>query len=262
MIIDGHSHLTYPIEEHIKTMDRASVDKNILFSTTFHPEAAQNAEEARASMRYLSELLTGKKGSLIEARKKAIAELVEAVSKYPERYIGFGAVPVGLDLNATKQYVEENIQKNHLAGMGEFTLGSNRTELLEPIFAASEEFNNLPIWIHAFFPFTLQDIRNTADFAKQYPCTPVILGHLGGENWIEAMELAEQIPNLYLDTSAYYSTFILGIIINQIPEKCIFGVDRPFGDLELAKVAILKLSKTPYVADAVLGNNMARILNL
>lgn len=262
MMIDGHSHLTFPVEEHIRTMDRVGIDKTVLFSTTFHPEAARNAKEAKESMRYLSDLLSGKKGSMVEARKKAIAELAEAVRKYPDRYIGFGAVPTGLDRNSTKQYIEENIQRNHLAGMGEFTLGSNQAHLLEPVFEASEEFDHLPIWVHAFFPFTLQDIRDTADMAKKHPRTPVILGHLGGENWMDALDLAGEIPNLYLDTSAYYSTYVLGIVINELPQKCIFGVDRPFGDLELSKEAILKLAKTPAESEAVLGENMARLLNL
>ncbi len=262
MMIDGHSHLTFPVEEHLRTMDRAGFDKTVLFSTTFHPEEARNAKEAKASMQYLSDLLSGKKGSMVEARKKAVADLAEVVRKYPDRYIGFGAVPAGLDRNSTKQYIEENIQKNHLAGMGEFTLGSNQAHLLEPILEASEEFHNLPVWIHAFFPFTLQDIRDTAELAKKHPRTPVILGHLGGENWMDAMDLVGEIPNLYLDTSAYYSTFVLGIVINELPQKCIFGVDRPFGDLELSRDAILKLAKTPAVSDAVLGENMARLLNL
>lgn len=262
MLIDGHSHLTFPVDEHIRAMDQAGFDKTVLFSTTFHPEAARNAAEAKASMQYLSDLLYGKKGSMLEARKKAVAELAEAVQEHPDRYIGFGAVPAGLDRDSTKQYIEENIQKKYLVGMGEFTLGSNQAHLLEPLLEASEEFGNLPIWVHAFFPFTLQDIRVTADLAKKHPHTPIILGHLGGENWMEAMDLAGEIPNLYLDTSAYYSTYVLGIVINELPRKCIFGVDRPFGDLELSRDAILKLAKTPAVSDAVLGENMARLLHL
>ncbi len=262
MIIDGHSHVTLPVEEHIRAMDQAGVDKTILFSTTFHPETAHNTQEIMNSMQYLNDLLAGKKGSMIEARQKAIAELFAAISRYPDRYIGFGATPAGLDLDSTMQYVNDNIYKNRLAGMGEFTMGSNQAHLMENIFAASAEFNNLPVWIHAFFPFTLQDIKDVAVMAKKYPSTPVILGHLGGSNWMETMKLATEIPNLYLDTSAYYATFILQTVINEIPEKCIFGVDRPFGDLELSKQAILKLSQTPAVANAVLGDNIAGILKL
>ncbi len=262
MIIDGHSHVTLPIDEHIQAMDSAGVDKTVLFSTTFHPELASSAQEVKTSMQYLNDLLSGRKGSLLEARKKSVVELTNAVTKFPNRYIGFGAVPTGLDLNATEQYIDENICKNNLAGMGEFTLGSNQAHLMRNIFASSAEFNNLPIWIHAFFPLTLQDIRDISAMAKKHPQTPVILGHLGGRSWMETMDLVSEISNLYLDTSAYYSTLILGMVINELPKKCIFGVDRPFGDLELSKQAILKLAKSSAVANAVLGENIQQILNI
>lgn len=262
MIIDGHSHVTLPLEAHLKDMDEAGIDKTVLFSTTFHPEASEHFMDVKASMEFLNDLLAGKKGSMVEARKKSVSELVEAIRLHPARYVGFGAVPAGLEREATLQYVDEVIVKSHLAGMGEFTLGSGQIQMLQSIFYASREFHHLPVWIHAFFPLILQDIKEIAGLAKVYPETPVILGHLGGSNWLEAVELVKEIPNLYLDTSAYYSTFVLGCVINEVPEKCIFGVDRPFGDLQLSKDAILRLAKAPSVAHAVLGDNIARLLKL
>jgi len=107
---------------------------------------------------------------------------------------------------------------------------------------------------------SLDEVMEIYEYAKQYPHTPVILGHLGGSSWLETMDLVKKIPNLYLDTSAYYSTFVLGIVINELPEKCIFGVDRPFGDLKLSKETILKVAKTSSTAEAVLGGNIARLL--
>lgn len=80
MIIDGHSHVTFPVEDHIKAMDTAGIHKTILFSTTFHPEAARNAEEVKISMQFLNDLLAGKKGSLVETRKKAIKELTDTIN--------------------------------------------------------------------------------------------------------------------------------------------------------------------------------------
>lgn len=262
MIIDGHSHLTFPIEEHIRAMDQAGVSKTVLFSTTFHPEAAGNYQEVKEAMQYLTDLLAGKKGTMVEARKRAIMDLLDAIKLHPDRYIGFGSAPAGLDLESTRQYIDENIRKNHLAGIGEFTLGSGQAHQMKNVFEAAAEFNNLPIWIHAFFPLTLQDIRDISVMARANPRIPVILGHLGGSNWMDTMELAAETANIYLDTSAYYSTFILGTVINELPEKCIFGVDRPFGDLELSIQAVLKLAKTPAVANAVLGQNIARVLNI
>lgn len=262
MMIDGHSHVTLPIQEHIKAMDAAGIDKTVLFSTTFHPETSANFAEVKASMEFLSDLLAGKKGSMVKARQKSVSELVGAIAQYPDRYIGFGAVPVGLDFNGTLQYVNDVICQNHLAGMGEFTLGSGQITLLNNIFSASQEFHHLPIWVHAFFPLTLQDIREIAELAKSCPETPVILGRLGGTNWLETIELVKEIPNLYLDTSAYYSTFALGAVINETPEKCLFGVDRPFGDLQLSKDAVLRVAKTQSIANAVLGENIADLFGI
>lgn len=262
MIIDGHSHVTFPIQEHIRAMDAAGIDKTVLFSTTFHPEASTNFAEVKASMEFLNDLLAGKKGSMVEARQKAVSELVGAIAQYPDRYIGFGAVPVGLDLDGTLKYVNDVISQNHLAGMGEFTLGSGQAHLLKNIFSASQEFNHLPIWVHAFSPLTFQDIKDIAKFAKGFPETPVILGHLGGTNWIETLELVKEISNLYLDISAYYSTFVLGAVINEIPEKCLFGVDRPFGDLQLSKDTILRYAKSSTISNAVLGGNIAKLLKI
>lgn len=262
MIIDGHSHLTFPVEKHIEAMDKAFVAKTILFSTSFHPELAKNAEEVKSSMQYLADLLAGKKGNMTQIREKSNEELKHAIEKYPNRYIGFGAVPPELNLKDTMEYVYNNISRNHFCGMGEFTLRTGMTSLLENIFKVSRELSNLPIWIHGFFPMTLNDIKKIYEFAALYPLTPVILGHLGGVNWLESMDMAKQSPNLFLDTSAYYSTFVLKTVINGIPEKCIFGVDRPFGDIELSIEAVRKVSNSKSISDAVLGENMASLLKL
>lgn len=262
MIIDGHSHVTLPVQEHIKAMDAAGIDKTVLFSTAFHTEAAKNFAEVKSSMEFLNDLLAGKKGSMVEERQKAVLVLRDAIRQYPDRYIGFGAVPAGLERKPTLKYVDETIQKNNLAGMGEFTLGSGQIRLLKNIFCASQEFHNLPIWIHAFFPLTAADIKKISELAKDYPETPVILRHLGGSNWLATVALVKEIPNLYLDTSAYYSTFVLASVINEVPKKCFFGVDRPFGDLQLSKNAVLQFARTSAVANAVLGENIARLLKL
>ncbi|MBE5989011.1 MAG: amidohydrolase [Paenibacillaceae bacterium] len=262
MIIDGHSHVTLPIEEHISIMNKAGVDKTVLFFTTFHPETSVNFEEISTSIKFLNDLLAGKKGSMVEARKKAATELATAIARYPDRYVGFGAVPIGLDLHETLQYVNDVIYKNSLTGMGEFTPGNGQIHLMKNIFRASVEFNHLPVWIHAFFPLTIQDIHEIAALALEYPETPVILGHLGGCNWLETINLVKEIPNLYLDTSAYYSTFVLGAVINEVPDKCLFGVDRPFGDLQISIDTILRLANSSEISDAVLGGNIARLLQI
>ena len=263
MIIDGHSHVFLPVEQHIEIMDKAEVDKTILFTTRIHPERADNLESLKKEMKSLNDIVSGRKNLLLDPSYKAsIGELKQVIKKYPSRFIGFGSVPVGLNQNDTNLYIEENIVKNKFAGMGEFTLQSGGMKILTTIFEASRIFGKLPIWIHAFNPLILEDIKEIAELSKKFPEIPVILGHLGGSNWMTAIELAKAIPNLYLDTSAYFSTLVLKIAINELPLKCIFGVDMPYGDLQLSKEAIKKVANEPYVANAVLGDNIARLLNL
>ena len=147
------------------------------------------------------------------------------------------------------------------AGFGEFTLLSGQIKVLAPVFQASSDMGNLPIWIHAFNPLVLSDIQEIAGLAKSYPAVPVILGHMGGSNWLEALGLAKEIPNLYLDISAWFSALVLKIVINELPQKCIFGVDLPYGDLQTGREAVVKFAKDPSVINTVLGDNMAELLN-
>ena len=87
MIIDGHSHLTFPVESHIDLMDQAKIDKTVLFSTSLHPETAKNAQEFKEAILYLHDLLAGNKESLVEARQKAIHELMQAIQCYPDQFV-------------------------------------------------------------------------------------------------------------------------------------------------------------------------------
>lgn len=261
MIIDGHSHVILPVEKHIEIMDKAGVDKTILFSTRIHPEKADNLTDLKKEMKSLNEIVNGNANALLIKNDNAITELKEAIEKYPSRYIGFGKIPTGLNKNDTISYIEEHIVKNNLAGLGEFTLSSGQVKILKTVFEASMELKKLPIWIHAFNPLNLQDIKEIAELAKLFPSIPVIMGHMGGTNWLTAIELSREIPNLHLDTSAYFSTLVLKIAIDELPHKCIFGVDMPYGDLQLSLDTIRKVCNDSSINNAVLGENIERLLD-
>ncbi|WP_242851360.1 hypothetical protein [Clostridium sp. DMHC 10] len=61
MIIDSHAHVVLPVEKHIELMDEAGIDKTILFSTSMHPELAQNLEEYEKELNKLYDIILGKK---------------------------------------------------------------------------------------------------------------------------------------------------------------------------------------------------------
>ncbi|MGL5437245.1 MAG: amidohydrolase family protein [Lachnospiraceae bacterium] len=263
MIIDGHSHVILPTENHIELMDNAGVDKTILFYTSVHPETASDFSDLRKEMQLLNEIIGGKTNAAANARRIGVMQQKEAINLHPTRFIGFGSVPLTLETEKEIcEYVEKEVINNGYVGLGEFTLPSGSAKLLAPIFKVSASFGNLPLWIHAFNPLVLQDIKEIAKFAKEYPSVPVILGHLGGSNWLEAIELVKSIPNLYLDISAYFSTLVLRMAINELPTKCIWGVDMPYGDLQLSLDAVRKLSNDQAITEAVLGENIASLLDI
>ena len=187
MIIDGHSHVIIPTERHIRLMDDNGIDKTILFSTSVHPENVSNANELKVEMQKLNDIISGKRNA-IDARKASMQELRNTINKFPKRFIGFASVPVGLDYNETMNYIENQFMGFNFLGFGEFTLASGQTRLLESIFKASSDRKKLPIWIHAFNPLVLSDIKEIAELAKSYSNVPVILGHIGGSNWLESLD--------------------------------------------------------------------------
>lgn len=263
MIIDGHSHVILPVQKHIELMNQAGVDKTILFSTSIHPETAGNFVELKAEMKRLNQMIGGTASAVIAARRAATKEQADSIQVWPERFIGFGAVPLSLtDDNQLNDYIKTEVIANGFVGLGEFTLPSGAVSLLEPIFRSAANWGNLPVWIHAFNPLTLDDIRKIRQLAAKFTHIPVIVGHLGGSNWLETIEFVKETPNLYLDISAYFSTLVLKMAIHQLPDKSIWGVDMPYGDLELSMAAVKKVTKDAGICKAVLGENMAALLKL
>jgi len=261
MIIDSHAHVVLPIEKHISLMDEAGIDKAILFSTSIHPEKANNIDEFEKELNSLYEIISGKRNSL-EVKIASTKEQYEIINKYPSRFHGFGNVPVGLDYEKTTAWIEEYVIKNNFIGLGEFTLASGQIGMLDTIFQGAKDFANLPIWIHAFWPLDLNDIKDIFNLAKKYPEVPVIIGHSGGLNWLDVIKMTKETNNVYIDLSASYAAVALKMTINELPERCLFSSDLPYGDLVASKFAIEHVCKDKKIIDQVLGGNIAKLLKL
>lgn len=261
MIIDSHAHVLLPFERQIALMDEAGVDKTVLFMTSVHPETTTDPASFEREMGKLQEILSGKRNAT-EARLIAIQEQVEAIARHPDRFIGFGTVPVGLDQAQTNRWIEAQVVANGFRGLGEFTLAPGAVPLLESVFTAAAEFGRLPIWVHTFHPLEATDIRQLVALADRFPQVPVILGHLGGVNWLEAIKLAAERPSLYLDLSAVFTPLAPKLAIQMLPERTLFSSDAPYGDPLLARQLVERVTESSEVRAAVLGGNIARLLGL
>jgi uncharacterized protein len=263
MIIDSHEHVILPTSEQLKQMDAAGVAKTVLFSTKPHPEKAKNLQELEDELNTLYATLSGRQ-DLKETCKDTVTktkELCGILEANPNRFLGFGLLPISLSYKETCLWIENYIVKNGLLGVGEFS-AAGQTELLETVFEGISNYNNLPIWVHTFSPVTKTDIFKLTALCEKYPKIPVIFGHLGGTNWMDVIKLAKDHANIYLDLSAVFTTMALKYAMFELPERTLFSSDAPYGNPELSRIMVEKMSPSDEVTETVLGRNIERLLNL
>ncbi len=264
MIIDSHEHIMFPTKVQLDKMDDAGVDKTILFCSAPHPEKANNLNELETEMNALYKILAGanKKEDNIKRLKKNISEITDVIKKYPNRFWGFGSVPLDLSLEETQEWIDTQITANSLRGIGEFTPGNEQQIMqLETVLKAVRNTRIYPIWVHTFNPVTLNGIRLLMDLCEKYPEIPIIFGHLGGSNWMEVIHFAKEHKNVYLDLSAAFASIATKMAIVELPEKCLYSSDAPYGEPYLYRQLIEFVSPTQEIADMVLGNNILRLSN-
>lgn len=263
MIIDTIQHMMLPIEMQLEKMEQAQVDKTLLFCTTPHPEKAANYQEFKQEMATLFEVLDGKGTNVVslDRMKQNNQEVAQAVQQYPEKFYGFGSVPLGLSLDKTIAWINEQIIGNHFKGLGEFTPGSDeQMEQLEVVFQALASFPPLPVWIHTFNPVAIKGIHILMNLTKKYPSVPVIFGHMGGYHWMEVIDFVIETPNAYLDLSAAFSTLAVKMALTELPDKCLFGSDAPYGETFISKQLVEFLAPNTETRDKVLGENILKLI--
>lgn len=267
MIVDSHQHVMLPTAMQIQKMDDAGVDKAVLFTTTPHVEkaAAATLDAIGAEMQVLYQLLAG--GYSPEARiakmQDTILELNQAIQEAPDRFCGFGPVPLGLADRDTAEWVKDYIVGNSFKGIGEFTPGSEmQITQLEPVFKALTDYHSLPIWVHTFNPVTLDGIKILMELCRKYPTVPVIFGHMGGSNWMDVIAFAKDNQTAYLDLSAAFTPLSVKTALTEVPEKCLFGSDAPFGEPQLCRQLIEFVSPSTSITEMALGGNIERLLHI
>jgi uncharacterized protein len=261
MVIDGHAHVMLPPERQFQLMEEAKVDCTILFTSMIHPETATNMEAFETELNSLYDIVNGVKNPLNE-RIHATTELAKIIKENPTKYIGFGSIPYDLSYHENLEWINKYILANDFRGIGELTPGSGQVSQLEPLFLASREVGNLPLWVHTFLPLNFEDITELLSLAKKYPAVPLILGHLGGIHWLNTLKAVRDIRNIYLDLSATFTTIAPSFAIREYPERTFFSSDAPYCSPLTARTIIEQIVSDPHILEQVLGGNIARLLNL
>lgn len=264
MIIDSHQHLMIPASLQIQKLKQAGADKAILFSTAPHPEKAESLEELKKEMNTLNNILAGENSKVANRNrlKKNIEELVGRIREYPDCFFGFGPVPLGMDCKEIASWIEKYILGNNLKGIGEFTPASDEQMYqMNEIFKVLSDFKRLPVWVHTFNPVGISGIHILMDLCRKYPNVPVIFGHLGGSSWMEVIDFAKRNKQVYLDLSAAFASIATKTAIGELPERCLYSSDAPYGEPYLYRQLIEFVSPSREIAEMVLGNNIIRLIN-
>jgi predicted TIM-barrel fold metal-dependent hydrolase len=213
-------------------------------------------------MNKLQRILRGEINPL-EARMNSINELVKSINTAPEFFIGFGACPFGLDIKKTSDWIEKYIIGNNMKGIGEVTLSPGNVLTAENIFRyIHENQKKLPVWIHTFNPLSITDIKEIIELAGSYNTVKVILGHGGGSNWLDVIDLIQNKPNIYMDISASFTILSIKYISEMLPDRCVFSSDLPYGDPYLGIKQIEYVIKDKHIRDNVLGLNTKQLLEM
>jgi predicted TIM-barrel fold metal-dependent hydrolase len=169
----------------------------------------------------------------------------------------------GMELEETEKWMDTQIIFNSLYGIGEFTPGSEQQiKQLETIFQALMATKIYPVWVHTFHPVTVDGIKLLMSLCEQYPGIPVIFGHLGGSNWMDVIKFAKEHGNVYLDLSAAFVSIATRMALAELPERCLFSSDAPYGEPYLYRQLIEFVSPDKRVTEMALGENISRLLEL
>ncbi|MGW7526637.1 amidohydrolase family protein [Streptomyces sp. NPDC054783] len=261
MIIDAHGHVHDPVRLHLGALDAAGVDKAVLFPTRPHPERATDLAGLRREFAVLDSALGGTAGSR-EAFAGALDEVSAAVADHPERFVGFGSVPLELPDAEVERAVAEDVVGRGLCGIGELTPAPGRAGRLEPVLRAAADHGGLPVAVHGFAPTTAEDLRTLAALSRRHPRVPLVISQLGGLHWMEAVELVRDTPGMYLELSTAFLVIAVRLAVRELPERTLFGSDAPYGDPVVARVTVERATDSVEVRERVLGGNAAELLGL
>ena len=168
--------------------------------------------------------------------------VMEAVSRYPDRLIGFGC----FDLFHPKAAAEaQRCLAAGLKGIGELAfyqggLGADAREHLAPIMDLCRDAQR-PVMIHTNEPVghyypgkTPNTLAQLYELIKTYPENRIVLAHWGGGLFFYALlkkEVKDILRNVYFDTAAspfLYDRQIYAIAVQVVGiKKILFGSDFP-----------------------------------
>jgi len=243
IVIDGHTHFgpswygwwknEVTEADFIRTMDKLGIDK--------------------ACCTYLS--------VLSDTGNDVIANFAK---KYPDRIIGFACI-IPRWYKTAVQEVENAAKQLNMKALKLHPAANSwhaNSPLVFPVVERAIELG-LPMLFHSGHD-EFSHPHKLGDLAKKYPKGTFIMGHMGGEAFLEGIEVARQYENIILDTTMSVNIYhLLHQAIDRVGEdRIIFGTDFVATNpaVEIAKVRNVDLQDRQ--VEKIMGLNMARLLKI
>ncbi|WP_144660668.1 amidohydrolase family protein [Paenarthrobacter nicotinovorans] len=263
MMIDIHAHVTADFDSYRQRAEEAGVTRPVLLSTSVHPENAATLAEVRAEFDSLAQLLDGA-DTPDALYKRSQQEVLGALAVWPEA-VTMRKIPLEWDYTRILAAAGDAVADPRTVGFGEVTPAGGQGALIEAVVRASAETaagRPLPVLTHGIAPNNADDLRAYAAVATRYPQVPVIIGAFGGLNSMLAVDLAIQHTNVYLDLSSALQLFVVRAALKELPDRCLFGSNTPYGDVLAARDTIEAATKDRAVRSRALKQNAQELFGL
>lgn len=77
---------------------------------------------------------------------------------------------------------------------------------------------------------------------------------------MDVIEFTRTVSNVYIDLSAAFSTLAVRMAVTELPDKCLFGSDAPYGEPLLSKKLVEYVNPSAKIKDKILGENILRLI--
>ena len=203
--------------------------------------------------------------------------IIEAVSRFPERLIGFGCFE---PCHPQAAIEARRCIESGLSGIGELAfyqcgIDADALDHLSPVMDLCRD-NNLPVLIHTNEPVghhypgkSPNTLLQIYELVRRFPANTIVLGHWGGGIFFYSLlkkEVAESLKNVYYDTAAspyLYDTRIYTVAVQLTgPDKILFGSDYPLLPPSRYLEEFMQAGLSEAEIEQICGGNAVRLLGL
>jgi len=270
MIIDGHHHICAEPSPILARMDKLGIDCTVLVGVGVRDLSVVTVRDSLVFRVpwLLKTFGVWKSRVLVNSRRLQETLMAQpdndwveaAIRQHPKRFRGF--VFVNPALPGTLEEVERRLTAG-FCGI-KMALLQYPAALDGPEISALCEIadaRRIPVFFHqGLTPATSDPSR----MIRRFPNVNFIIAHTGVQYFEQALALAREHRNVWLDTSSYFVTEAkLRRLVREVgAQKLIFGSDMPVmvGDPEEALNKILALKISERERASILGENLQQIL--